>query len=138
MENLKQLTQRTLLDSTTALKAVSDAGALIHGRRTYELNTFRDTKEGRPLVGTWREATGIIRLQVTKRMNSNLGCLDACTKSFDMSFGLGRLMQNYRNRSTRSRGYGTHESVQQFPTNITKRSEMHKGFYISFGLEEME
>ena len=32
-------------DSTTALKAVSDAGALIHGRRTYELNTFRDTKK---------------------------------------------------------------------------------------------
>ena len=122
-------------DSTTALKAVSDAGALIHGRRTYELNTFRDTKEGLTTGRNLERGDRYYPFGASYQANEfQSGVLDAGDAGeFDMSFWFRATHENYRNRSIRSRGYesGTHES-QQFPTNITKRSEMHKGFYISF------
>ena len=122
-------------DSTTALKAVSDAGALIHGRRTYELNTFRDTKEGLTTGRNLERGDRYYPFGASYKANEfQSGVLDAGDAGeFDMSFWFRATHENYRNRSIRSRGYGTGaHQTQKFATNITKRSEIYKGFYISF------
>lgn len=122
-------------DSTTALKAVGDAGTLIHGRKTYELNTFRATKEG-SVVG--RQTNRGDRYypfgRYYKADEFQSGVLGAGDNGeFDMSFWFRSSHENYRNRSIRNRDYGSGtEQTQRFGTNITKRENMHKGLFISF------
>ena len=138
--NSTYLSQRwPATDNTTALSVQSRPAPMRHGTRNFQLNTYRVPGNYGTEIGRLNAKGDILfpfgSTYTNASFQSNiLNTGDA--GEMDVSFWFKPTHENFRNRSIRlpsnSDAVDLDQGRNYFNTNVSKRSEMYKGFCISF------